>query len=221
MQMCKKILSLLLLMLCIIFVGCDSKEQEIIERHSFDAAINAIEYYKLQTGDYFTYEFEHKLVSKEKILEKSYIKIQYNKKNDCISVYILTKVDMQQEVYREVLGYVQYNKEYGKYVYTNSLSKTFRISEEKDIFKVFEEMCTLSLRNLMIQNINEVGNDEIDYKLLVYLGTELFTAKGLEFSAQGVNKANQTVDSWFSYKIEKNNLNPINLDEYTVHPFQE
>ena len=198
----KKNILLYIIVFCLVLVGCnknpDDKKEEITNKFDIEKIVNE---YASNINDSFIYRCGIKISNNE---ENDYIKIVYNKKNDCISYTFLNYEETINDFSRKLIGYIQFDTTIDKYIYTNSITKTYRISNETEIFKVFEEAFGTSMTDYMNKEAKSLFalDDDNTYKFIKYNGYEI-----------NVN------DLYYKYEIKENDLKPIDISEYIVHPF--
>ncbi len=205
----KKIVFILILVFCLFLVGCAgnkpiSKKEEITDKFQIEKIIK--EYSKSVNGS-FVYRYGYSFESGSQNTSNEII---YNKENNCLSFTCLNFYKEIDDYARKVKCYIQFDEKLDKYIYTNSLTKTYRISDASDIFGVFEEIFECSINDYIAKDADDlfrIGNDDT-YTFVKYNGYK-------------INISNSLMESYIEYEIKETNLKPIDISEYVLHPFQD
>ena len=203
----KKIMFILILIFSLTLIGCVSdkpvsQKEEITDKFQIEKIIKE---YSKSVNESFTYSY-----GSDSNTQKTSNEIVYSKENNCLSFTCLNFYNEINDYVRKVKCYIQFNEELDKYIYTNSLTKTYRISNSNDIFEVFEEIFECSINDFLLKSSDDlfrIGNED----------TYTFT----KYNGYTMKISTSYNDTYIQYEIKETNLKPIDISEYVLHPFQD
>lgn len=206
-----KILYILFVLIIFTFCGCNNDKNDNAFDTPVDITINSemkelAHKYAYSLTESFTYQ---------EISDYYELIVIYNKDNNCLS--FSHKVENFENVIRNVKCYIQFDKDLGKYIYTNSFTKTYQISDEEYIIPLFNTLFNQSFNDYIskkiVDNVNKLddGNDN-KFQFLNYGNGFLFK------NEKRYNDSNEINNISISLVFEKNNLKPIDISDYVIYP---
>lgn len=220
------------------YVSCENEEpRSSISSFTFDVDYTkSFSYNSIEKSGYISYMGEE---TGESMFRFTEIKIQFDADTKVFAFYKKDK-QLSSNLNIEILGYVQYDEKTGYFVQTNSYTKTYRILDFKNIEEVFDylfnkkagyfffETIYSSLDNLKNSTVlksninkhykifNELENENYLYEL--HIESYYMTLKGEIKTNYSDGDHLKTYD--YLLVIDENDLQPLDLKEYTLYPVE-
>ena len=165
--------------------------------------------------------YEDALDKSDYILNESKTIIKYDKKKDVLLYYKYLVED--NNVTRNFLSYVLYDKKINKYIITNSNSMTYRVSNYDSIEAIFEEKLNYKFDTYIYNTMNNIfddSNNSKDEYNIEYLYNNYRNGFKIESkeSYRFINKYWRFENLSYEYYEYVDSITLPNLEDYIEYP---